>query len=181
MVGIGIGTVQDKKSLKLKGKGAVSSPLTLSTVEEARSFLERLRHLSSNKKIKMLTDKELRIEKLVEGLTAWKNHPRVEVDGCDLMDLYEVLTNIFAELKKKRISLEDSTFELLKYSFEICSGFCMVVGTEKEECEEKKESDDYCGIKNRGEISFEKICEKLYYHHCEQQRLLELIGRMKRF
>ena len=202
MVGFGVGGVLSKKSIKQESDkknirrsvvdyDVIGGALTDMLLDEAKDFLQLLRSRPYQRKSKVFSNKELRIVDLVDILEEWNQHFNENVSQYDLVfQLKVVLTAIMNERKKKRVRLEVRTFELLKTSLLKCTEILAA----KEAKEEKKEFGDIFEGEYRveetvndgddvkeEEMNFEKICEKLYYHHCEQHRLLELIGRMKRF
>ena len=195
MVGFGVGKVLYEKSIKQANNkkdirrsvadyDVIGGALTDMALDEAKDFLQLLRSRPYQRKSKVFSNKELRILVLVNILEEWNQHSNENVSQYDLVfQLDDVLTAILNERKKKRVRLEVRTLELLKTSLLKCTE---ILAAKDAEEEKKKSHDDFEGEyrveeTSNEEMNFEKICEKLYYHHCEQQRLLELIGRLKRF
>ena len=170
--------------------------LVNSVRKEGIRFFQRLRHSPSNVEVKTFTIDELKIEKLVKHLVEWYVVAKDSINyrWSNIYYLRLVLRTILGETRRKGIRMETDVRNLFRHSIALCAAICANRETE----EDKKEFDDDYGSESRvkevldsvgnsrdGEKevekeTFEEICEKLYYHHSEQQRLLNLIGRMKR-
>ena len=156
--------------------------------KEAVRFFQRLRRHPSTIELKKFTIEELHIENLVKYLFKWNIVAKQSLNhkwGL-VRQLHNALTTLLSETRKRGIKMEGEVIHLFKDSIKLCKEIIdaqYAVEDKNESSEEWEEGERRVEeTSNEGDaMTFEKICEKLYYHHSEQQRLLELIGRLKRF